>query len=200
MRSICDFNLSTSKPRNRTQSSNEVGVVINNHVNGEAVKSAHASYPQSLSYPSEPPSVLGVMERSVEVTEPSTYPTLPADQDELDFYKELALTFAKMLKDFNPKLIANLIDTSGKIIIDPGCLCRLISLITHSPLDTIHIEYRNESGDGGCMAKVKLSPFAKVEGIKINHIDFQLGYNEKFNILADTFSVSLKKVYVGIEY
>jgi hypothetical protein len=171
-----------------------VGVVIHNTVNGEPAK---PEFPTSLTYPSlEPTSVMGTV---VEKALPSIYPT--PEQDELEFYKELALTFAKILRHTDGKLLANIIDPSGKIIVEPGSLCKMISLLLHCPIEDIHIEIetRPRRGSGGCVI-TKTGKICKVEAIKINHTDFHLGFNEKYNILTDSYSISLKKVYVGIEY
>jgi hypothetical protein len=116
-------------------------------------------------------------------------------KSQAEFYKELAYTFSKILKSTNLKLIVNLIDQSGKIIVDASSLCVLIGLIVNVPADQIHIEYESGSVGEGCSTKI--NPICKVDTIKINHIDFKLGYNEKYNILSDTFAVSLKKVFIS---
>jgi hypothetical protein len=208
MRSICDFNLST--PRNRTQSSNECGIVINNTVTGksDAKTRRRSSFPETLTYPDiqsvqgsplteyppgQPPSQgieYPVQSRDVILESPEFLEA----KAQADFYKELAHTFSKILKSTNLKLIVNLIDQSGKIIVDAGSLCTLIGLIVNVPSDQIHIEYESSSAGEGCTTKI--NPICKIETIKINHIDFKLGYNEKYNILGDTFAVSLKKVFI----
>jgi hypothetical protein len=209
MRSICDFNLST--PRNRTQSSNECGIVINNTVSGKRVetktKRRASSFPETLTYPDiasvqgspldfpptpTPPVGVEYPTQTREIILES--PELLEAKMQVEFYKELAQTFSKILKSTNLKLIVNLIDQSGKIIVDATSLCILIGLIVNVPAEQIHIEYEATS-EGGCTTKV--NPIHKIETIKINHTDFKLGYNEKYNILGDTFAVSLKKVFIS---
>jgi hypothetical protein len=204
MRSICDFNLST--PRNRTQSSNECGIVINNTVTGKTdTKAKHRSFPETITYPDiasvqgspldyppgQPPPPVEYQSRDVVVESPE----LLEARLQASFYRELATTFSKILKSTNIKLIANLIDQSGKIIVDATSLCLLIGLITNVPAEQIHIEYES-SGDVKCPTS-KFNPICRISTIKINHIDFKLGYNEKYNILSDTFAISLKKVFIA---
>jgi hypothetical protein len=134
-----------------------------------------------------------VMTRDVNITETSI------NMEEL--YKLLALTFSNILKDNNPKLITNLIDNSGKIVVEAGNLIKIIALITNTLESEIHIEYVNTDG-AGCSACTKINPVKKIENIKIGYVDFKLGFNDKYNILSDTFNVSLKKciIPIGIVY
>ena len=113
----------------------------------------------------------------------------------------LYLSLKPSLKDNNAKLIANIIDNSGKIIVEAGNLIKIIALITNTAETDIHIEYVNNDG-AGCMACTKINPIKKIENIKIGYVDFKLGFNDKYNILSDTFNVSLKKciIPVGVIY
>ena len=189
MARIVDFNLNATK--HRPMNNNSCNVVINNNASQEKLQ-----YPQEVVY--NPPdfnnfqSVNPVPSKDV-VSEN----TVNMEQ----LYKLLALTFSNILKDNNPKLIANIIDNSGKIIVDAGNLVRIIALITDSRESDIHIEYVFKDG-AGCGACTKINPIRKIENIKIGYVDFKLGYNDKYNILSDTFNVSLKKciIPVGIIY
>ena len=118
-----------------------------------------------------------------------------------ELYKLLAITFSNILKDNNAKLIANIIDNSGKIIVEAGNLIKIIALITGAIETDIHIEYVNNDG-AGCTACTKINPIKKIENIKIGFVDFKLGFNDKYNILSDTFNISLKKciIPIGIVY
>lgn len=114
-------------------------------------------------------------------------------------YKLLAITFSNILKDNNSKLIANIIDNSGKIIVDATSLIKIIALLCNAQEADIHIEYVSKE-KGGCTACSKINPIKQIENIKIGFVDFKLGYNDKYNILADTFNVSLKKCIIPIQY
>jgi hypothetical protein len=88
--------------------------------------------------------------------------------------------------------LANLIDQSGKNIIEITALCVIIAKQLNVPVESVHSEYMQK--DGGCLTKV--SRIHEIQNIKINHIDFRLGYNEKYNVLGDEFSLSLTRVIV----
>jgi hypothetical protein len=154
--------------------------------------------PNGVYYPdptSEAPSVAPeCIEREVPVLQDTTYSQEQVKelQTEKDLYKEIAITLSKILKSNNRKLFANLFDISGKIIIDPTSLCNIISKLLNIPIEMIHIEYILDS-EGCC---TRLTRIADVQDIKINHIGFKFGYNEKYNILTDVFSLSLEKVLV----
>jgi hypothetical protein len=118
-----------------------------------------------------------------------------------DLYKEIALCLSRILKTDNQKLIANLIDRSGKVIIDVTSLCIIISKQLNVPVDCVHIEYvQKDGGCFGCFAASGRSPLHRmskihdVSNIKINHVDYKWAYNEKYNILGDEFSLSLSRV------
>jgi hypothetical protein len=209
MTSLVDFNIST--PRNRTQSSNECGVVINNNVSNciprkDPVKRSSVRYPnlddlhpRDIPLDSPAPSVVP---RDL-TTEPANDIYLQDDMmylnnrcvnlsKDLELYKEIALTFSRILKDNNKKLLANIIDQSRKIIVDKVSLCTIISKILDVPLDYVHLEYVIHTE--GCLSKVL--KIADIQDIKINHIDFRLGYNEKYNILLSEFNISLTRVLI----
>ncbi len=48
-----------------------------------------------------------------------------------DLSEHLAICFSKILKSNNPILIANIIDTSGKVIIGIQDLAKAVAVITH---------------------------------------------------------------------
>jgi hypothetical protein len=195
MARIVDFNVNATK--HRPMNNNSCNVVIhNNNASQEKMQ-----YPQEVVY--NPPdfanfqSVNPVQSRSVDADSNESVNAVSMEE----LYKLLALTFSTILKDNNPKLIANIIDNSGKIIVEAGNLIKIIALLTNSLESDIHIEYVNNDG-AGCSACAKINPIKKIENIKIGYVDFKLGYNDKYNILSDTFNVSLKKciIPVGIIY
>ena len=90
------------------------------------------------------------------------------------------------------KLIANIIDQSGKIIINANDLVQAISLILNIDFNLIKLSY--EDPEPGCLKHV--NPIKKISSIKINGLDFKLQYNKEFNILEDQFNISLEKVII----
>ena len=138
-------------------------------------------------YPTYPPMV---MERSVNLEDNTSNEV----NYELEMYKLLAKTYGDILRNNNAKLIANLIDPSGKVIVEAESLVRIIALTCEVSPETIHIEYE---ATGGCC--VKINPIRKVKNIKVNNLDFKLGYNEKYNNLTDIYHISLKKTIIPID-
>ena len=203
MARIVDFNINHNKhlPCN----TNTCNVVINNaksndntvpHYPEQVVYNPDALYPDpnASAFKSVSPGIAPqVMTRDVNITETSI------NMEEL--YKLLAITFSNILKDNNAKLIANIIDNSGKIIVEATSLVKIIALICNMPESDIHIEYIS-SKEGGCTACTKINPIKRIENIKIGYVDFKLGYNDKYNILTDMFNISMKKCIIpsGIVY
>ena len=198
MARIADFNIGCAKHIPRAQG--QCSVVINNHQSAAPTPTAQSPFPDRVTYP--PPlepgpdpsfaSVMpGVVTRSVEI---NNTVEKTGDIDEVALYKLIAHTFAVILKDNNPKLLANIVDNSGKIIIDATSLCQIIALMCGVDATAVHIEYVMKD-EVGCMAKV--NPIKAIENIKINYLDFKLAYNNMFNILTDQYHISLKKVIVG---
>jgi hypothetical protein len=236
MSRLLDFNL-TSPKTNRTQTSNESSIVINNNVNepkrnfppGQGPNSPYPTqityggasgpngpYPNYPTIPDSPifsapvsapisaplATPLLVTERAVEIEPEKIIPdnSLLIERDKtiselkfsLDFYQELALTFSKILKSNNIDLLANIIDNSGKIILDAASLCNLIALIAGANPEFIKLQY--EEREATCLAKIK--PIHKLENIKVGVLDFKLCYNNLYNILQDKYAVSLTHVLV----
>ena len=194
---IADFNISSNRQRHRN--TNSCNVVINNNNHGH-----HSAPPRNTGtvvYPSvnqnmqvepNPYENTQVMERDVTLTEESNQ---PLNGNELDLYKTIAKTYGHILKDNNPKLVANLIDQSGRVIVDAESLIKIVALVCQAQPESINIEY--ELTGGGCCAKI--NPIKRIEAIKVAGLDFKLTYNEKYNMLTDEYSVSLRKVLIPIE-
>ena len=192
---IADFNISSNRQRHRN--TNSCNVVINNNNNGH--HSAPPRNPGTVVYPSVSQSMnvepnpyenTQVMERDVVIDDKEAL-----NGNELDLYKTIAKTYGHILKDNNPKLVANLIDQSGRVIIDAESLIKIVALVCQVQPESINIEY--ELSGGGCCAKI--NPIKRIEAIKVAGLDFKLTYNEKYNMLTDEYSVSLRKVLIPIE-
>ena len=203
---IADFNISSNRQRHRNTNSCNV-VINNNHSNStpqfRSVTGAPSRPPDTVVYPSVNPSVnqsmsvepnpyenTQVMERDVVIDDKEAL-----NGNELDLYKTIAKTYGHILKDNNPKLVANLIDQSGRVIIDAESLIKIVALVCQVQPESINIEY--ELSGGGCCAKI--NPIKRIEAIKVAGLDFKLTYNEKYNMLTDEYSVSLRKVLIPIE-
>ena len=112
---------------------------------------------------------------------------------ENDLFKHLAVSFSNILKSNNPKLIANLVDQSGKVILSASDLITAIALILGINESSVKISY--EDPEAGCLAKV--NPIKKISSIKVNGYDFQLAFNKEYNTLTDDFGVSLVSCLIG---
>ena len=201
---IADFNISSNRQRHRNTNSCNV-VINNNHSNStpqfRSVTGTPPRNPGTVVYPSvnqsmqvepNPYENMQVMERDVTLTDDNGQ---PLNGNELDLYKTIAKTYGHILKDNNPKLVANLIDQSGRVIIDAESLIKIVALVCQVQPESINIEY--ELSGGGCCAKI--NPIKRIEAIKVAGLDFKLTYNEKYNMLTDEYSVSLRKVLIPIE-
>ena len=135
-----------------------------------------------------------VKSRSVPET---VLPVYPAPEDEssenVELYKHLAVSFSNILKTNNLKLIANLIDQSGKVVLSASELVTAISLILILNERDIRISY--EDPDSTCLSKV--SPIKTITSIKVNGYDFNLAYNRQYNELSDVFGVSLSRCLIA---
>lgn len=117
-------------------------------------------------------------------------------ENELEFYKLLCKILSVVLKTNNPKLIANLFDNSGKIIVGAVDLVNLIAIKTNTDPAAINLRYEDE--EVGCLASS--SPIKKIADIKINNVSFNLAFNAEYNILKDDYHISLHKVVMPISY
>ena len=201
-----DFNLLKAGEVNATSSNtNTVSVVVNADTqSGARQESQNINFtqtpmptlgdPQQVIYPTSSAAPSGYPEASQSLLPQAARVELPQGyQNELDFYKLLASILSDVLKDNNPKLIVNVIDTSGKIIIRGEDLIRLIAIKTNVDVKDVNLRYRDE--EPGCMSKI--SPIKIIEDIKINNESFSLRYNAEYNILKDDFNISLRKVILA---
>ena len=199
---IADFNISSNRQRHRNTNSCNV-VINNNHSNStpqfRSVTGAPSRPPDTVVYPSvnqsmqvepNPYENTQVMERDVVIDDKEAL-----NGNELDLYKTIAKTYGHIVKDNNPKVVANLIEQSGRVIIDAESLIKIVALVCQVQPESINIEY--ELSGGGCCAKI--NPIKRIEAIKVAGLDFKLTYNEKYNMLTDEYSVSLRKVLIPIE-
>lgn len=131
----------------------------------------------------------------------SRQPVVTSDEIEhnIEFHKKRAEILTNTLCTNDVKLLSNLIDGSGKVIISAQEFCELVALMLSNedmqvnPSDinlTLQEEYISS-----CL-KVQISPFKKVVSIKIDNQDFHNIQNEAYNTLTDTYKISVDTVYV----
>ena len=88
--------------------------------------------------------------------------------------------------------IPNIIDPSGKVILDGQNLAVAIALLLNTDESNVKISY--EDPDVACIGKV--NPIKKISTIKVNGYDFNLMYNKEYNVLGEEFDVSLSSVLI----
>ena len=96
-----------------------------------------------------------------------------------DLSEHLAICFSKILKSNNPTLIANIIDTSGKVIISIQDLAKAVAFIIHKDYNDVRISYIDNDFD--CCSKI--NPIHSISKIEIGTQDFNLNWNKKYNSL-----------------
>ena len=112
----------------------------------------------------------------------------------ISFLKKLNEILTQTLISDDIKLLTNLIDDSGKIILSGSDLCELISLMLNVAVNDIAINYK-ENFVTECL-KVKILPYKHISNIKIKNKDFKNFQNEAYNILTDVYKISLRTVYI----
>ena len=200
---ISEFNPSISNKKESSNSAN-CKVIINNSPSGSISPSTSQTNPTGQTGPissletsistgpisSNPTGQTGPISLNDYVPEYSTSENLMLRENEL--FKHLAVSFSNILKSNNPKLIANLVDQSGKVILAANDLVTAISLILGINESSVKINY--EDPEAGCLGKI--NPIKKISSIKTNGYDFQLHFNKEYNTLTEDFGVSLVKCLI----
>ena len=200
---ISEFNPSISNKKESSNSAN-CKVIINNSPSGSISPSTSQTNPTGQTGPissletsistgpisSNPTGQTGPISLNNYVPEYKTSENLMLRENEL--FKHLAVSFSNILKSNNPKLIANLVDQSGKVILAANDLVTAISLILGINESSVKINY--EDPEAGCLGKI--NPIKKISSIKTNGYDFQLHFNKEYNTLTEDFGVSLVKCLI----
>ena len=184
---ISEFNPSISNKKESSNSAN-CKVIINNSPSGSISPSTSQTNPTGQTGP------ISSLETSISTETPTLNNYVPeyATSDTLmlrenALFKHLSVSFSNILKSNNPKLIANLVDQSGKVILAANDLVTAISLILGINESSVKINY--EDPEAGCLGKI--NPIKKISSIKTNGYDFQLHFNKEYNTLTEDFGVSL---------
>ena len=193
---ISEFNPSISNKKESSTSAN-CKVIINNTPSSSEILTTEKSSEKPSEKPKDPEPI-PIMTPCVEPTLNNYVPEYTTSNTlmlrENDLFKHLAVSFSNILKSNNPKLIANLVDQSGKVILSAHDLVTAISLILGINESLVKISY--EDPEAGCLAKV--NPIKKISSIKANGYDFQLAFNREYNTLSDDFGVSLVSCLIGL--
>ena len=114
---------------------------------------------------------------------------------------ELIKIFSKILCQNDKELIANILDRSGKIIINAEDFANLLAAMLSSsgqevkPTD-IKINYKEEYITS-CL-KVRISPFKSVISITAGEQDLKIHQFEAYNVLTNDFNVSADTIYFPV--
>ena len=168
-------------------------MIINNSPSGSISPSTSQTNPTGQTGP------ISSLETSISTETPTLNNYVPEYKTsenlmlrENDLFKHLAVSFSNILKSNNPKLIANLVDQSGQVILAANDLVTAISLILGINESSVKINY--EDPEAGCLGKI--NPIKKISSIKTNGYDFQLHFNKEYNTLTEDFGVSLVKCLI----
>lgn len=216
---LIEFNVGDPKSNQQTASRVDCVITINNAERDNASASTQASTQASTPTPtltreieSEPdiyfdPRVnISLTPKSRAIPASSTaerfivvsrQPTVTAEEIEnnIEFIKKLNTILTNTLTNDNRKLVANMIDTTGKVILSGQDLCELIALMLSVESSQINITYSEPPIISSC-TKIKIIPFKEILNIKIDNQDFRSVQNEAYNILTDTYKISLSTVYI----
>ena len=211
MSKVRDFNLlKVADVSSNSTNTNSVSVVVNADSSGNSQSNNDAvnfhqqgpstltpTYPTQSIFPNEA-SLVSQSEQQQRSKAAADYVSLQLQIQELEFenkfYKLLSQTLSNLLANDDPKLLINLIDQSGKIIIEAQTLIELIAIKTNTDKNLVNISFVDE--EPNCFTKV--SPIKRISKIKINDESFSLKYNREYNILQDTFKISLEKCIIPI--
>ena len=201
MSKVRDFNLlKVADVSSNSTNTNSVSVVVNTDTSGNT-QNANANesnnttnFTPTHTQPLFP--IPNVQPEEVEYASPSNADQMQIQQLELEnrFYKLLSSTLSNILHDNNPKLLINLIDQSGKVIIEARTLIELIAIKTNSDPNSVNIQWNDE--ETCCLGKI--SPIKNISNIKIDNETFSLKYNREYNILQDDFNISLDKCILSV--
>ncbi len=200
MSKVRDFNLlKVADVSSNSTNTNSVSVVVNTDTSGNSQNTNTTASNDNVNFTTTPTPIFPIpnlQPGEVEYSSTSNQQQLQQRNQQLEvenrFYKLLSTTLSNILRDNNPKLLINLIDQSGKVIIEARTLIELIAIKTNSDPNSVNIQWCDE--ETGCLAKV--SPVKNISNIKIDNETFSLKYNREYNILQDDFNISLDKCII----
>lgn len=122
------------------------------------------------------------------------------DETYESIYKYLSVTYSDILRKNNLKHLANIIDKSGKVIVDADDIVEVISDILNCDPHIIKIGYIDKV-KGGCLCS-KVELIKDISGIFITvdnyDYDFKTYWNREYNMLLEDLNLSLSKCTVKL--
>lgn len=114
-------------------------------------------------------------------------------------YQKLMNVYKNALLD-DPQLTLNLIDQSGKIILNGSDLTELLAVMCNVDNSHVKINYYIDEEPGCCGTIKKISPIKEIDSIQIcksgSWLDLIINFNGIYNKINDEFKISLKRVLV----
>ena len=178
-------------------SNNPQNSVVNN-VNVNLSRQGSQVEYETVKYNGDPDvTVIRPVQRDSEEKVVSRDLTIDEDRDILLF---LVKTYHDIIVS-DPKMVINLIDQSGLVVLGSTALISLIAKVCAVDDAAVKIEIEEEVDIGCCgTCSSKITPLKPIRKIKVNKDgtgfnDFELTYNSLYNKIIDDYGVSLEKVY-----
>ncbi len=137
----------------------------------------------------------GTKSRAVERDE------LLASTSMAEFHSILSMALLTMVKTNTTELISNILDSSGKVILDANTLCQLIGILTSTEKDRIVISYSDYENDSetGCLCSTiaKISPIKNITNITVECEEFVKTHNIEYNMMETDYNISLTKCIIN---
>ena len=195
MSKLTSFSLSSQQHKNDTNVNNTTNLYF-----GDGQKERYVHYPnppvidpKSLS----PASNQQYIDRATQQDEThdaddSVVVVKTIDNKTEQMYLSIIEAFGSILKEDNKTMLTNIIDMSGKVIIKAESLLKIIALACNTEPENVVINYLDE--EVGCLHK--FNPLKKIASIKVDNKDMFIQYNSNYNMIQNTFNISLEKCVV----
>ena len=200
MSKLTSFSLSSQQHKNDTNVNNTTNLYF-----GDGQKERYVHYPnppvidpKSLSLsPSSSASNQQYIDRATQQDEThdaddSVVVVKTIDNKTEQMYLSIIEAFGNILKEDNKTMLTNIIDMSGKVIIKAESLLKIIALACNTEPENVVINYLDE--EVGCLHK--FNPLKKIASIKVDNKDMFIQYNSNYNMIQNTFNISLEKCVV----
>ena len=199
MSKLTSFSLSSQQHKNDTNVNNTTNLYF-----GDGQKERYVHYPnppvidpKSLSPESRSASNQQYIDRATQQDEThdaddSVVVVKTIDNKTEQMYLSIIEAFGNILKEDNKTMLTNIIDMSGKVIIKAESLLKIIALACNTEPENVVINYLDE--EVGCLHK--FNPLKKIASIKVDNKDMFIQYNSNYNMIQNTFNISLEKCVV----
>ena len=204
MSKLTSFSLSSQQHKNDTNVNNTTNLYF-----GDGQKERYVHYPNppvidpkslsptSTSLSPTPNSNQQYIDRATQQDEThdaddSVVVVKTIDNKTEQMYLSIIEAFGNILKEDNKTMLTNIIDMSGKVIIKAESLLKIIALACNTEPENVVINYLDE--EVGCLHK--FNPLKKIASIKVDNKDMFIQYNSNYNMIQNTFNISLEKCVV----